>query len=90
MPTTTNLDTLKINYLTQEQYDTALENSQINENELYFTPYEEMGTATSSANGLMSSSDKSKLDGLPNIHVSTSDPTSSDGEDGDVWIKYSV
>lgn len=41
MSTTTNLDKLKINYLTQEQYDTASENSQINENELYFTPGED-------------------------------------------------
>ena len=38
MSTTTNLSTLKINYLTQEQYDTALGNNQINENELYLTP----------------------------------------------------
>lgn len=38
MSTTTNLSTLKINYLTQAQYDEALENDQINENELYFTP----------------------------------------------------
>ena len=38
MPTTTNLQTLKINYLTQAQYDTALANNQINDNELYFTP----------------------------------------------------
>ena len=41
MSTTTNLDKLKINYLTQEQYDNASENSQINENELYFTPGED-------------------------------------------------
>lgn len=38
MATTTNLSSLKINYLTQEQYDAALANSQINENELYLTP----------------------------------------------------
>ena len=38
MSTTTNLSTLKINYLTQAQYETALANNQINENELYFTP----------------------------------------------------
>ena len=38
MSTTTNLDTLKINYLTQAQYDEALENNEINENELYMTP----------------------------------------------------
>lgn len=38
MSTTTNLSTLKINYLTQAQYDTALANDEINENELYMTP----------------------------------------------------
>lgn len=38
MATTTNLTTLKINYLTEEQYNTALNNNQINENELYLTP----------------------------------------------------
>ena len=38
MSTTTDLTTLKINYLTQAQYDSALANSQINENELYLTP----------------------------------------------------
>lgn len=38
MATTENLSTLKINYLTQAQYDTALANNQINANQLYFTP----------------------------------------------------
>lgn len=38
MSTTTTLDTLKINYLTQAQYDAALANSEINENEIYLTP----------------------------------------------------
>ena len=38
MSTTTDLTTLKINYLTQAQYDTALANSQINSDELYLTP----------------------------------------------------
>ena len=41
MSTTTNVSTLKINYLTQEQYDTALSNNQINENEIYLTPAED-------------------------------------------------
>lgn len=36
--TETNIPTLKINYLTQEMYDNALENDQINDNELYLTP----------------------------------------------------
>ena len=35
---TENLQTLKINKLTQEQYDTALANGTINDNELYMTP----------------------------------------------------
>lgn len=38
MATTTDLSTLKINYLTQAQYDDALANNQINTNELYLTP----------------------------------------------------
>lgn len=38
MATTTDLSTLKINYLTQAQYDNALANNQINTNELYLTP----------------------------------------------------
>ena len=38
MATTTTLDTLKINYLTQAQYDAALTAGTINENELYMTP----------------------------------------------------
>ena len=41
MATTTNLNTLKINYLTQAQYETALGNNQIDANELYFTPNSE-------------------------------------------------
>ena len=39
--TTTELETLKINYLTQEMYEDALENGEINEGELYFTPDKE-------------------------------------------------
>ena len=37
MSTTTNLNTLKINYLTQDQFNTALANGEIEENELYLT-----------------------------------------------------
>ena len=45
--TTTDLSTLKINYLTQEMYENALENDEINENELYVTPGGEGGGGTS-------------------------------------------
>ena len=41
MATTTDLTTLKINYLSQSQYDNALANNQINSDELYFTPADE-------------------------------------------------
>lgn len=36
--TETLVNELKINYLTEEQYQTALENNQINEDEIYMTP----------------------------------------------------
>jgi hypothetical protein len=38
---TENLDTLKINVLSQEQYNKALAAGEVNEKELYFTPVEE-------------------------------------------------
>jgi len=38
MASTQNLTEFKINYLTQEQYNIALQNGQINSDELYFTP----------------------------------------------------
>ena len=41
MSVTTHLKSLKINYLTQEQYDEALSNEEINENELYLTQSED-------------------------------------------------
>ena len=43
MATTTNLTTLKINYLTEEQYQTEVSNNRINENEIYMTPSDESG-----------------------------------------------
>ena len=47
MATTTDISTLKINYLTQAQYDAALANNQINANELYLTPAAPVGSVTS-------------------------------------------
>lgn len=41
MSTTTDLTTLKINYLTQAQYDAAVSGGTINENEIYMTPAQE-------------------------------------------------
>lgn len=51
MATTTNLTTLKINYLSQAQYNEALTNGQINENELYFTPSDNSPSVTINLNG---------------------------------------
>ena len=47
MSTTTDLTTLKINYLTQAQYDAALEDDEINADEIYMTPVGTVGTVTS-------------------------------------------
>lgn len=55
MATTTNLTTLKINYLTQAQYDTALANNQINADELYLTPATNFPNITISNNAPTSS-----------------------------------
>ena len=44
--TETNVTTLRINYLSQEQYDEALEDNLINANELYFTPSVPISTIT--------------------------------------------
>lgn len=44
--TVTNLETLKINYLTEAMYEDALENDQINDNELYMTPSSSSSTPT--------------------------------------------
>ena len=56
--TETDLSELKINYLTQAMYDDALENDEINENELYFTPADSSfknlvdGSTTGSVRGI--------------------------------------
>lgn len=53
MATTTPLNKITINYLTQEQYDTAVSGGTINENQLYMTPGgnggEKIITSTSAA-----------------------------------------
>lgn len=61
MSTTTDLNVLKINYLSQAQYDEALANSQINENELYLTPALALtnGSATGSVRGIGTATESS-------------------------------
>lgn len=153
---TENLSTLKINKLTQEQYEAALAAGTINENELYMTPDDNeldttqflrvsdegsavdeipinadtLGgktasdfvqstdvvdslTSTDATKPLSAKQGKALQDtkaplasptftGTPkvsantnyttaqirNVIFSTADPTASDGNNGDIWIKY--
>ena len=48
MATTTNLNSLVINYLTQAQYDAAAEGGTLNENQLYLTPSETLAVVATS------------------------------------------
>lgn len=71
MSTTTNLSTLKINYLTDAQYQTALDGGQINENEIYLTPSSDGGgTSVPTANST------AKFDAA--AHMNSTDMTSSE------------
>lgn len=75
MSTTTNLNTLKINYLTQAQYDAAEQGGTINENELYLTPDTTITDVTVGGTSVVS-------DGVavvPAIPTKTSDLTNDNG-----------
>ena len=54
--TETTVNELKINYLCESDYNTALSNGVLNENEIYMTPISNSGIsdATTSTNGLLS------------------------------------
>lgn len=71
--TTTELETLKINYLTQEMYEDALENDEINDNELYLTPSGGDGTSIPTANTI------AEFDS--NAHINSEDMSSQDVSD---------
>ena len=64
MSTTTNLTTLKINYLTQAQYNTALVNDEINENEIYMTPASSEAAIAQSVNYTTTIPTAANLSGL--------------------------
>lgn len=53
-----------INVLTKDQYATAKANKELDANQLYLTPDEEVTDATQSVHGYMSAADKIKLDGI--------------------------
>lgn len=88
MSTTTNLDTLVINYLTQAQYNTASSGGSINENQLYLTPQDGVlvttGAQTFSGNKTFSgtiSAQAAATDGttekITNIKYGSDPPTGS-------------
>lgn len=66
---TESLSTLKIHKLTKAQYDRELAAGRIDENALYLTPDEGIADATTSDSGLMSPSDKIKLDGVASTYA---------------------
>lgn len=67
MATTTNLSSLVINYLTQAQYDEAVQNGTLNENQLYLTPAQVLTLATVARSG--SYNDLSNKPTIPTIPV---------------------
>ena len=68
-PTITNLPTLRINYLTAEQYQDAVDNNLINENELYLTPASEKGSKVTIEQTLLTGTASATIfiDGTPYI-----------------------
>lgn len=73
--TTTDLSTLKINYLTQEMYEDALENDEINENELYITP----GSGTIDSTSTPTANKIAEFDST--AHMNSTDMTSQEVDD---------
>ena len=47
-----------------------------------------LNAASTSQAGVMSAADKSFLDNTPTVFISDDAPTSSDGNNGDVWLEY--
>lgn len=73
--TTTDLSTLKINYLTQEMYEDALENDEINENELYITPGSGGGGGTVDSTAIPTANKVSEFDS--NAKMNSTDMTAA-------------
>lgn len=73
--TTTDLSTLKINYLTQQMYEDALENDEINENELYITP----GGGSIESTDIPTADEVAEFDST--ARMNSTDMTSSEIED---------
>lgn len=75
--TVTNLSTLKINYLTSQQYQDALDAGTINPNELYLTPASGRGSTVTVEPILVSGTQVAtiSIDGAPYILYAPTPPT---------------
>ncbi len=75
--TVTNLSTLKINYLTSQQYQDALDAGTINPNELYLTPASGRGSTVTVEPVLVSGTQVAtiSIDGAPYILYAPTPPT---------------
>lgn len=79
MSTTTDLTTLKINYLTQAQYDTAKSQGLINADELYLTPAADSGINDVTVDGTSVVTDNVAEITMPTIPTKVSDLTNDAG-----------
>lgn len=50
--------------------------------------YASTSIATATSDGLLSATDKTKLDSMPTIYKSTDEPSDLTGNEGDIWIVY--
>ena len=79
MSTTTDLSTLKINYLTQAQYDEAKRQGIVNENELYLTPATGSGVTDVEVDGVSVVSGGVAEITMPTVPTKVSDLTNDSG-----------
>lgn len=79
MSTTTDLSTLKINYLTQTQYDEAKRQGIVNENELYLTPATGSGVTDVEVDGVSVVSGGVAEITMPTVPTKVSDLTNDSG-----------
>lgn len=79
MSTTTDLTTLKINYLTQAQYDTAKSQGLINDDELYLTPAADSGINDVTVDGVSVVTDNVAEITMPTVPTKVSDLTNDSG-----------
>lgn len=80
--TTTNVPSLKINYLTQEMYEDALANDELNENELYMTPGNE-GSSVDSTD-IPTAGKVAEFDST--AHMNSTDMTTGSGGEVETFV----